>query len=95
MKWIKLILLISYLQVRAGGNAQSITYSATNVPLKTVFLEIKKQSGYTIFCNYSLLENARNVSISVRNASVEETMRLALKDQNLDFSISIHAVCSS
>ena len=77
MKWIKLILLLSYLQVRAGGNAQSITYSATNVPLKTVFLEIKKQSGYTTFCNYSLLENARNVSITVKNASVEETMRMA------------------
>ena len=87
MKWIKLLLLISSLQVRAGGNAQSITYSAKNVPLTTVFLEIKKQSGYTTFCNYSLLENARNVSISVRNASVEETLRLALKDQNLDFSI--------
>jgi TonB-linked SusC/RagA family outer membrane protein len=87
MKWIKLILLLSSLQVRAGGTAQSITYTATNVPLKTVFQEIKNQSGYTIFCNYSLLENARNVSISVRNASVEETMRLALKDQNLDFSI--------
>jgi TonB-linked SusC/RagA family outer membrane protein len=87
MKWIQLILLVSYLQVRAGSDAQGITYSGTNVPLKTVFLEIKTQSGYTIFGNYSLLENARNVTISVRNTSVEETLTLALKDQNLDFSI--------
>ena len=87
MKWIQLILLVCYLQVRAGSNAQGITYSGTNVPLKTVFLEIKNQSGYTIFGNYNLLENARNVTISVRNASVEETLKLALKDQNIDFSI--------
>ena len=87
MKWIQLILLVSYLQVRAGGNAQGITYSGTNVPLKTVFVEIENQSGYTIFGNYNVLENARNVSISVKNASVEETLKLALKNQNLDFSI--------
>ena len=66
MKWIQLILLVSYLQVRAGGSAQTITYSATNVPLKTVFQAIKNQSGYTFFCKYSLLENAKNVSISVK-----------------------------
>lgn len=87
MKWIQLILLVSYLQVRAGGSAQTITYSATNVPLKTVFQAIKNQSGYTFFCKYSLLENAKNVSISVRNATVEETLRQAMKNQNLDYVI--------
>src|SRR6202012_5701019 len=87
MKWIQLILLVSYLQVRAGGNAQSITFSGKNVPLKTIFQEIKNQTGYTIFCNYSLLENAHDVSISVKNASVQETLRQALKNQNLDYSI--------
>lgn len=87
MKWIQLILLVCYLQVRAGGNAQNITYSGKNVPLKTIFQEIKNQTGYTIFCNYSLLENAHDVSISVKNASVQETLKQALKNQNLDYSI--------
>lgn len=87
MKWIQLILLVSYLQVRAGSSAQTITYSATNVPLKTVLQEIRNQSGYSIFCKYSLLENAKNVSVSIKNASVDEALRLALKNQNLDYSI--------
>lgn len=87
MKWLQVILLISCLQICLTSNAQGITYSGTDVSLKTVFREIQNHSGYTVFCNSRLLENAGKVTLTVRNAPVEEVLRLALKDQNLGFSI--------
>jgi hypothetical protein len=87
MKLTAIILLMACLQASAGGNAQSITYSGTDIPLKTVFSEIKKQSGFAIFCNYRILQNAKRVTIHVRDATLEEALNEALKGQDLAFSI--------
>jgi TonB-linked SusC/RagA family outer membrane protein len=87
MKLTVIILLMACLQVSAKGNAQLITYSGTDVSLKTVLTEIKKQSGFAVLCNYRLLQNAKKVTIQVKDASVEAALTEALKGQDLDFSI--------
>lgn len=87
MKLIAVILLIACLQASATGNAQGITYSGKNVSLKKVFSEIRKQSGYAVFYNYKVLENAGKVTIDVRQATVEETLDVALSGKGLDYTI--------
>ena len=87
MKLTAFILLIACLQVSARGNAQRISLSKKNIPLKEVFAAIKKQSGYTVFCNYKILEKAKNVDIRLENATVEEILKAALKEQGLDYVI--------
>lgn len=66
---------------------QHITFSGNNVSLKQVFEEIRKQSDYTVFYNYDVLENAKSVTIRVKNATVEEVLNIALKDQDLIYVI--------
>jgi TonB-linked SusC/RagA family outer membrane protein len=75
------------LQAGARGNAQRLTYSGTDVPLKTVFAEIKRQSGFSIFCNNSILREARKVTIHIKDATLEEALTETLKGQDLVFSI--------
>jgi TonB-linked SusC/RagA family outer membrane protein len=70
-----------------GGKAQNITFSATNVTLKRVFAEIKKQSDYTVFYNYEILEDAKKVTIHVVDATVEQVLNVALRGQNLTYVI--------
>src|SRR5882762_4802235 len=80
--------LIVCLQVSANAYSQkTITLSQKNVPLETVFKEIKKQTGYTFFCKYEWLQQARKVDIDVRNASLDQVLELCFKDQPLTYAI--------
>lgn len=85
---IRILLLIVFgVFANICASAQNITYSGTNVSLKTIFAVIKKQSGYAVFGNSKILKNAKTVTVSVKNASPSELLTQALKDQDLDFVI--------
>src|SRR4051812_27129432 len=68
MKITTILLLAASLQLQAKGFTQDITLKETNVPLEKVFREIKKQSGYVFWYEDKLLQKAKPVSISVKNA---------------------------
>ena len=88
MKLTAFILLIGCLHATAHGVAQDrITFSGDDVTLKKIFTVIKKQTSYLFLYNDELLQNAKKVSINVRNASVEEVLAMILKDQPFDFTI--------
>ncbi|GGA89766.1 SusC/RagA family TonB-linked outer membrane protein [Puia dinghuensis] len=75
------------MQVSAGVSSQTITFSGKNVSLEKVFNAIYKQSGYLVFCDYSLIKDAKKVNIHVRDASVQAVMDECLKDQPLTYEI--------
>ncbi|MET0394335.1 MAG: SusC/RagA family TonB-linked outer membrane protein [Chitinophagaceae bacterium] len=87
MKLICVLLTAACLQLPARGFSQSISITGKNLPLESIFKEIKKQSGYVVFYNYDLVKDARPVSLSVKNGSVHQVMTLVLKDQPLSYSI--------
>lgn len=84
---LAMIAVVVSFSASAKTNDQHITFSGNNVPLKQVFEEIRKQSEYTVFYNYDVLENAKSVTIRVKNATVEEVLNIALKDQDLIYVI--------
>jgi len=89
MRAIKLIAIIvfgAYLQVSAGVS-QNITFSGRNVTLQKVFSAINKQAGYMVFCDYSIIKDARKVNISVRDASVQAVLDACLDGQSLSYEI--------
>ncbi len=90
-KSILLLLLLSFtsffLSVRAEKPNQGITISGENVPLQKVFKKITKVTGYAIFCDYNLLEQAGLVTVNVKNASLEAVLDSCLKDKALGFEI--------
>ena len=87
MKLTAYLMLIACLQVSARGTAQRISFSKKNVPLKEVFAAIKQQTGYTVFCNYKILEKARNVDVHVTKAALQDVLNEVLKEQGLDYVI--------
>ncbi|HTN05891.1 TonB-dependent receptor [Agriterribacter sp.] len=87
VKLTAIIILIACVQVNATGYAQNVSFSGTNVSLKKVFSEIKKQTGYTVFCNYKMLKNANPVTVTVKNAPLEQLLLLSLHNQQLTYSI--------
>ncbi|MES1250351.1 MAG: secretin and TonB N-terminal domain-containing protein, partial [Chitinophaga rupis] len=87
MRLTTLLLLIGCLQVSAAGFAQKVSLSEENVSLKKVFREIKQQTGYLFFYNAQLLEKSHTISISVKDAPLEQVLNQCFRDQPLTYSI--------
>lgn len=87
MKLIAFFLFVACLQASASGYAQKISLSQTNVSLKKIFKEIERQSGYQFFYKDRLLKQVENVSVNVRDASVEEVLDQCFKEQPLSYTI--------
>jgi TonB-linked SusC/RagA family outer membrane protein len=81
------LLLVSSIQVSARSYAQPLTLAYKDVSLAQIFDEIKKQSGYLFICSSKQLENTRNVTINVKNASLEQVLNLCFKEQPVTYKI--------
>lgn len=87
MKLCAVLLLAAFLQVSANGYSQKITLSAKNVPLKSVFQEIERQSGYYFLYYSGILEQTKKVDIDIKDGTVEEVLKACLKGQPFDYEI--------
>jgi len=87
VKLIAIIMLGTCLQASAGVFSPNITFSGKNVSLEKVFSAIYKQSGYLVFCDYSLIKEAKKVNIHVHDAAVTVVLDECMKDQGLAYEI--------
>lgn len=92
MKLLAILLLSGAMHVSAIGFAQTINYSAKNVPLEKAFAEIKKQTGYLFAYRIDWMKDARNVDVSVHNGSIEEALDQCFKNQPFSYEIINHTV---
>lgn len=87
MKLTAFLMVIASLQISAKTFSQKITLSVKNTPLREVLQEIRKQSGYKLVYNTDLLQKSRPVSISVQDATINETLYQAMSNQPFQFEI--------
>ncbi len=87
MKLTIILLLAASLQLSARGFTQEITLKENNASMEKVFQQIKKQSGYVFWYEDKLLQKAKPVNISVKNATVEQVLQFLFKDQSLAYEI--------
>ena len=87
MKLTTLLLTVALMEAHGGGIAQNVHISGQNLSLKKVFSEIKHQTGYAFFYNYELLREAHPVSLNVKDAPLEEVLKLCFAGQPLDYFI--------
>ncbi|HVV05539.1 MAG TPA: TonB-dependent receptor [Puia sp.] len=87
-----ILVLSACLTASANGVAQKVTLSESHVRIQKVFREIRKQTGYVFFYDAGVLQEAKPVSITVKDASVEEVLRQIFRGQPLDFSIERKSV---
>lgn len=88
MKLIAILFLIVLSTTSQDLAAQKITVSQNNVPLAKVFSIIQQQTDFSLLYDNQLLKQTKNVSINIKNASVEEVLDYCLKDLPLTYIIT-------
>ncbi len=87
MKLSVIFILAGCLQVSARTYSQNVTLISDDIPLKSAFKSIEKQTGFYFFYRASLTSKFRNVSVRLHNASVDEAMSQLLQGLPLDYKI--------
>lgn len=82
-----ILLTASLLQVSAGGFAQKINLTQSNISLTQVFKEIRKQSGYDFVYATPQIKLARKVDIFARNASLTDVLEKCFLNQPFTYEI--------
>lgn len=95
MKLTAIILTISLLQVHAEGLTQTLTISGKNMQLEKVFTVIKEQTGYVFLYTDDVIKDAKKVTLNVKDAKLEDVLKLAFKDQQLGYLIENKTVVIS
>lgn len=94
-KFLVIFAIIASLQFSFAADAQRINLIRKNAPLKEIFNDIKKQTGYTFVYLTEILKNTSPVTIQIKNGSLQETLEKCLDGQNLDFTIKAQTVVIS
>ncbi len=87
MKLTLILLAITSLQLSASGYSQNISISGTHIPLQTVFSSIEEQSGYFFFYKYAEVQQAGPVSLSLKNATLQQALEATFKGQPFTYAI--------
>lgn len=95
MRLAAFLILACCLQIHARSYSQTVTYSGRNVSLASVLSSIKAQTGYLFWYDARILDNARPVNISVKDASIDEAMSMILRDQPIIYKIEENTIILS
>lgn len=87
MKLTAILLTVACMHVYAKGITQKVSFTGKNVTVEQVFAAIEKQTGYVVFFDYASLGGIKEVSVSVKDASVTELLRACFKEDAVDFTI--------
>ena len=85
IKLTSIFLFLTTFQLYAHAFSQRVTFKGKDVPLQTVFASLEKQTGLSFFFNYDLIKETKPVTLNVKDATLEDALNEALKDQMLDF----------
>ncbi|MBV7533260.1 SusC/RagA family TonB-linked outer membrane protein [Chitinophaga sp. sic0106] len=88
MKLMSVLLLAAVMQVSASTFAQKVTLHTRLMPLRQVFMEIRKQTGYDFVYSSKMLEAATDVVINAENASLEDVLKQCFANQPLSYAIA-------
>lgn len=87
MRLLSLFLFVFLFKVNAGGYAQSIRLKVSNVSLIEVFQRIKQQTDFRFIYVRDELQQAKPVSIDVKDASLKEVLDLCFAEQMFTYVI--------
>ncbi|HVU56853.1 MAG TPA: SusC/RagA family TonB-linked outer membrane protein [Puia sp.] len=85
-----ILLFAVCLQASATGLGQTVSFTGKDVPLKTIFTAIKKQTGYGVFYQSgetATLEGTAPVTLDLKNVALDLFLQAALRNQPLEYSV--------
>lgn len=87
MKLTTALLILICLHASANSYSQKITLHENNVPLQKVFKQIRKQTGYQFLYRDDMILGAVNVTVNVKDVSIEEALDACFKNQQLSYTV--------
>ncbi|WP_220399560.1 SusC/RagA family TonB-linked outer membrane protein [Filimonas effusa] len=87
MKLTIVLMFVFSVAIAAEGLPQQISYEASNVPLKKVFTDISKQTGYSFVYTASMLKKSRSVNFVATKVSLEQLLDMCFKDQPFTYAL--------
>lgn len=87
MKIVVALLLSCIVSLRANTFAQTVNISKKNVSIVDVFREIKKQTGYNVICNSSIIKEVQKVDVNLKNVPMEAALSSFLDDKGLTYKV--------
>jgi TonB-linked SusC/RagA family outer membrane protein len=92
MKITVILLFTSIMSVSAATFAQKITLSEKNASLEAILTKIRIQSGYDFVYNSKLIKEAKPITVTINNASLEDALKLVLNNEQLVFFLEEQTV---
>ncbi len=92
MKLTTFLIIIACLQVSASAFSQKITLTEKNASIVEVLNKIQEQSGYEFFYNSKVLDDAGNVTVVVKQATVQQALEQLFKDQPFTYAIDNNTI---
>ncbi|WP_250318030.1 SusC/RagA family TonB-linked outer membrane protein [Pedobacter sp. B4-66] len=86
INFVAFFLLFTIMHVSVSVHAQKITLSIDKAPLKTVFKEIEKQSGFEVWYNNNLLKDTKPVTVKM-SGDLKSVLDKVFTDQPLTYEI--------
>jgi len=87
MRLTTAILIASLMQVSAATVAQQVSIRVVNAPLRSIFKQIKSQTGYHFIFGDQLLKNVKPLSLNVDNADIETVLQQLFNEQPFTYEI--------
>lgn len=87
MKLSFVLLLTTALHVSASTSAQNVSVRGKKMPLRDVFSEMKKQTGFNFFFTDEDLETAGKLDVNIQATPLAAALETLLKEKSLTFSI--------
>ncbi|MDR1814537.1 MAG: TonB-dependent receptor [Tannerella sp.] len=85
--WLSFGLLLVCQDINAQTQEQLVTINVKNASLKQVFNAIEKQTTYRFSYRDVVVDNRKDISISMEKVPVSEVLTKALAGRNLEYSI--------
>lgn len=87
MKLTAIFMFIGIMHLSAAVYSQNVTISRHNANLKTIFKDIKSQTGYTFFYTEKINTTRQSIDIQLKDASIKEVLDYCLKGLKLNYTI--------
>jgi TonB-linked SusC/RagA family outer membrane protein len=87
MQITTVLILAALMQVNAASYNKRITLNAKNAMVETVFQAIEQQSEFTFLYDKLDLKKAERITVSLKDASIEQVLQVCFKNQPLEYKI--------
>jgi TonB-linked SusC/RagA family outer membrane protein len=92
MRIFMVIMTAFLMQVSASTNAQQLTIKDSHISLREVFLQIRKQTGYTVLAKSGVIAKIKPISLNITAMPLEDALKKILTARNLEFTIKDKAI---